>query len=141
MDFGDLIYLILIRGPFVLPLVYVLTILLRVACHFAGVEIPALGRAFVTAGATSLPTMVAAMLVASRLPPIETTPNGLFSLFMTLAATLFMNLAVCTVVYRLLLPVRFRQAFAVWLIQAISFVAIAIACAGLIAVSVMLFFN
>lgn len=141
MDAIDVIILILMRAPLVLPLVYVLAILLRVACHFAGVEIPALGRAFATAGATTLLTGAAALILRANLGDIDGSSEGLISLFLTLLLSLFANMLVATGLYRLLLSVNYNQALTVWLIQAMSFVAFAAAAGCLVGVPAMLIFD
>ena len=53
--------------PLALPLLYVLTILLRVSCHFTGVEIPALGRAFFTTTVAALLSVTVALLLEHSL--------------------------------------------------------------------------
>ena len=141
MDLSDLIFLILTRGPFVLPLLYVLTILLRVACHFAGVEIPALGRAFFTASSTAVLSATATLVLLARLGPIDMSSAGLFVFFLTLLLSLLVNMALATEIYHLLLGISYNQALAVWLIQAVSFVAFIVVAGCLVGVPLALLFN
>jgi hypothetical protein len=139
VDAIDFIILILTRGPMMLPLLYVLAILLRAACHFAGVEIPALGRSFVTASATAALTVVVTLILASIFGPVDDSALGLLSLFLTLLFTLLANMMFAMGLYRLLLGVSYNQALSVWLIQAMSFVAFIVAAGCLIGVPYSLF--
>jgi hypothetical protein len=141
VDLVDVIYLIVTRGPFVPPLLFLLTILLRVACHFAGVEIPVLGRAFVVATATALLSAIAALVPLVYFGPVDTSPNGLIILFGTLVFSLLANLLVSVGLYRLLLGITFQKALSVWLIQAVSFLAVTVAACCLIGGPVYLFFS
>lgn len=143
MDANVLIFVILPSAPLVLPLLYVLTILLRVACHFAGVEIPALGRAFFTASVTAILSMAAALFVNSHFGVTDSAFSvpGFFSLFLTLVLSLFANMILATVLYRLFLSITYNKAITVWLIQALSFAAFAVAASCLIGVVRMLLFQ
>jgi hypothetical protein len=139
VDAIDIIILILTRGPVLLLLSYVLAILLRAACHFAGVEIPALGRAFVTATVTAALTAAVALILAAILGPVDDSALGLLSLFLTLLFTLLANMLFATGLYRLFLDVSYNQAISVWLIQAMSFVAFMVAAGCLIGVPYSVF--
>jgi len=102
--------------------VNVLAILLRVSCHFCGVEIPTYGRALFTVAAT-------VGLSSASLLALQTAFGGRDPLGVSLATQLILlalDLAIFTVItvvlYVPLLRVRPRQAFNVWLMQAVVFV-------------------
>lgn len=112
---------------------YVLAILLRVACHFCGVEIPALGRAYATALVTSALSVIAWLAVqtllmgGSRIDPILQ--------FAALVAALVIHLGITVTLYMPLLGVRFDRAFSIWLVQASIFAALAVVlgcCFGMV---------
>jgi len=125
--------------PFLLAaaalVVYVLAILLRVSCHFCGVEIPALGRAYFTAAVSAGLSVVAAYFILAFLfGPSSRGPNLILK---TLAAVLMLvaNGAISTGIYAPLLDVRIGRALTIWLVQAICFLAFGLlggCCAGLV---------
>lgn len=111
--------------------VFALAILLRVACHFCGVTIPALGRAYFTAAASVGLTLVAAYFILEVLQGARGfTPGRQVTAWVLM---LIANGAISTVAYAPLLEVRLARAFHVWLVQAVVFLALGLfvgCCAG-----------
>lgn len=114
--------------------VYVQAILLRVACHFCGVEIPALGRAYFTAGASSGLSVSAAYFILPFLFGDSGRPSFIlrgFAVLVLVAA----NAAISIALYMPLLEVRLGRALTIWLVQAIGFIAFGLlggCCAGVL---------
>ena len=132
MDLSDLCSLAAII-PLALLLTYLLAILLRVACHFTGVEIPALGRAFFTAGATLALTSVVGYVFLTWFVGLDMSRAPASAIFVTLLLTLIVNLGVAVGLYRLLLGIRLGEALALWRWQVVLFLALALllgCCAG-----------
>jgi hypothetical protein len=114
-------------------IVYVLAILLRVACHFCRVEIPALGRAYFTAGASAGLSVVVALLIFSFVAGL--TRGGYTPSLQLVALPLMLaeNMLISVALYAPLLEVRWGQALTIWVVQAIGFLAFGLllgCCAG-----------
>jgi hypothetical protein len=118
VDFSEFLFALLLYGPLTLPLLYVLTILLRVVCHFNGVEIPGLGRAFFTTAAAAFFSVIAAYLLQRGLVGFESYQPSPTRQFLVIALALVANLGITASLYRLLLGVKFGQALSLWLFQA-----------------------
>ena len=118
---GDDILAILAFGPMSLLLIFLLTILLRVACHYAHVEIPALGRAFFTTAAMTVLSVLAGYFLLRTLAGLDWSRISTLAVFLTLALSLAANLLISVGLYRLLLPVRFNEALSLWLYQVVLF--------------------
>lgn len=118
---GDDILAILAFGPMSLLLIFLLTILLRVACHYAGVEIPALGRAYFTTGAMTVLSVLTAYLLLRTLAGLEWSRVSTLAVFLTLALSLAANLLISIGLYRVLLNVRLSEALSLWLYQIVLF--------------------
>jgi hypothetical protein len=118
--------------------VYVLAILLRVSCHFCGVEIPTLGRAlFATFTAAAL-SLLALWILQSLLVGENPRHIDLVLQFVSLVLALAAHLLITVALYVPLLGVRFGQAFTVWLMQAVVFIAFGFAigcCAGVLSLT------
>ena len=115
---SDFWFTLLLYGPLGLPLLYVLTILLRVACHFTGVEIPALGRAFFTTTAAVFTSIASGFFLQYALIGFDYYQPEPSQQFGTLLLALVASLLLTTGLYRLLLPIRYGQALTLWLLQA-----------------------
>jgi hypothetical protein len=132
VDLSDLCSLAAVI-PLALVLTYLLAILLRVACHFTGVEIPALGRAFFTAGATLALSSVVGYVVLALFIGLDVSQAPAIAIFFTLTLTLVGNLAIAVGLYRLLLGIRLGEALTLWRWQIMLFLGLALlltCCAG-----------
>jgi hypothetical protein len=118
--------------------VYALAILLRVACYYRGVEIPALGRAFFTAFATSSLSLLVFLLLQFVLVggnDYPSTGNQFVALLLALSA----HVGITTGLYVPLLGLRYSAAFSVWLAQAVAFAVLAIGFGSCLALPWILF--
>lgn len=114
---------------------YVLAILLRVSCHFCGVAIPALGRAYFTAAASVGLSAVAAYFIGAFVAELLRTGFSPSLQFVALLVLVGANGAISTAVYAPLLETHLAKAFKVWLMQAVVFMALGLlfgCCAGII---------
>ncbi|HEV3143766.1 MAG TPA: hypothetical protein VGZ47_07785 [Gemmataceae bacterium] len=122
MDWIDVIF----RGWIVIavgvPVLAVAAIGLRVACHFAGAEIPALGRAFGTALLTWGMTLALGLIMQSFAIGFADARSSIALQFLVFVLTLVGSLVLSAALYVRLLSVRFGQALTIWVIQ-IVFVA------------------
>lgn len=105
---------------------YALAILLRVACHFCGVEIPALGRAFGTVAATGGLTILAFVIFQATLVGWDAERTPLVPQFLALLLSLAFHVVVTISLYIVMLETRFGKALSIWLAQAALFAAIAL---------------
>jgi hypothetical protein len=104
--------------------VYFLTIILRVACHFSGVPIPAIGRAVFTTGTvTGVSLLVGVMIQWTLVTDQVFSPLLQFFAFVLI---LLANLALSLGAFRPLLHLRAGQAFSVWLIQTVLTISIGV---------------
>jgi hypothetical protein len=112
--------------------VYVLAILLRVACHFCRAEIPALGRAYFTAAASAGLSVVVALLIFSFVADLLRSGYSPGLQFLALLLMLAANMVISVLLYAPLLEVRWGQALTIWVVQAIGFItfALLIGCCG-----------
>jgi hypothetical protein len=101
--------------------VYLLAILLRVSCHFCGVEIPALGRAYFTAFAATSLTVVVVVALQGLFVGFGVGRVDLILQFAVVMLGLAAHMAIAVTVYALALGMRAGKAFSVWLMQALVF--------------------
>lgn len=129
MDWLELLWNACVGCSLGLPIWALAAIALRVACHWSGVEIPALGRAMLVVGATVVPTIALGVL----LQVLFVGPDGQnfhpVLQFLVFAITLFVNAAICVGAYTLLLRARVGQALTLWLASSLLFV-VAAGCVG-----------
>lgn len=127
--------------PLVLALgllaVYVLAILLRVACHFCAVEIPVLSRALVTASLTFVLSAIAAFAIQTALIGGSRRIDAVLQ-FAALVMALAAHMLITVGLYMPLLSLRLDRAFSVWLVQASIFAGLAIVVGGCFMAAVML---
>lgn len=100
----------------------VLAILLRVTCHFCGVEIPTYGRALFTVVATTGLGIVVAIGLQDWLVGWDPLEVSLAAQLILVALDLAAFAVMSSALYVPLLRARPRQAFHVWLAQAAVFV-------------------
>lgn len=133
------IFDLLILMVMLLAAVYALAILLRVACYYRGVEIPALGRALFTAFITCILSLTAGgffQVAIVGLPPVR--PNALPQ-FLAFLLSLSSHAMITIGLYVPLLDLRLSQAFSVWLAQAAAFIAFGMLFASCVALPFILF--
>lgn len=119
--------------------VYALAILLRVACYYRDVEIPALGRALFTAFATSALSLLVGLLIQIAIVGIGNYPIGPGQQFVALLLALSAHVLITTGLYVPLLGVRYNAAFSVWLAQAVTFLVLAMIFGSCLALPAILF--
>jgi hypothetical protein len=116
-------FLVLLLVVFLLAFaVNVLAILLRVSCHFCGVEIPTYGRAFFTVLATIGLSIAGAAGLQAGLVGSDPLKVSLAVQLAVVAFDLLIFAGITILLYMPLLRVRLAKAFNVWLMQAIVFV-------------------
>jgi hypothetical protein len=113
-------------APLTLVLVYLLGILLRVGCHYTGVEIPALGRAFFVASLTTAVTVLAGYLCLLNFVGLDLSRPRPLPLFIALGLTLLANALVSVATYRALLELSLGRAITLWRWQVLLFGLLAI---------------
>jgi hypothetical protein len=118
--------------------VYFLTILLRVSCHFCGVDIPAIGRAFFTTFVCTLLSLVAWAVFQSVLVGFDPPQVSARTQFPALLLALATHMLITTILYTYLLDLRLGRAFSVWLVQALTFAGFALLLACCLGVPLML---
>jgi hypothetical protein len=101
--------------------VNVLAILLRVACHFCGVEIPTYGRALFTVVATLGLSTASALGLQAVFVGSSALNVSVGTQLVVLALDLAAFAVVTIALYVPLLRVRIAKAFNVWLMQAVVF--------------------
>jgi hypothetical protein len=106
--------------------VYFLTILLRVSCHFCGVDIPAIGRAFFTTFLTAFVSLIAGVAFQSAFVGLDPERVSALRQFPALVLTLATHMIITSCLYAFLLELRFGQACTVWLVQALTFAGFAL---------------
>jgi hypothetical protein len=114
----------------VLPIVFILlaftvnllAILLRVSCHFCGVEIPTYGRALFTVVATIGFGLAAVLGLQASFVGWDPLKVSMTFQLLLVALDLVIFAVVTIAIYAPLLRVRVKQAFNVWLMQAVVFV-------------------
>jgi hypothetical protein len=105
--------------------VNVLAILLRVSCHFCGVEIPTYGRAVFTVVATWGLSLLVAILIQSDFVGGESSSRSSVPQLVALVLELIVSASITIAAYVPLLRVRTGQAVKVWLAQALVFICLA----------------
>jgi hypothetical protein len=133
------IFQILVLLALMPPGVYALAILLRVACYYRSVEIPALGRAMFTAFITSALSLAAGGVLQAAIVGIEPTRLNLFAQFVALLLAFSTHVMITVLLYMPLLDLRLHQAFSVWLAQAATFIAFGMLFGSCIALPFILF--
>jgi len=123
---SDFFYSSLLYIPLSLPLIYVLTILLRVVCHFNGVEIPTLGRAFFATAAAGFLSAIAAVLLHKLIAVSPSRELTLVGVILLCVLALVTNSLITTSLYLMLLGVRLGKALRLWLYQAGLFALLAL---------------
>lgn len=111
---------------FALLATYVLAILLRVSCHFCGVEIPTLGRAIAIVLGTVPLSSLALLVIQTLLVGYSGRRLDAFMQFLALVLALVAHMFITTAIYAPGLRVRYPQAFNVWLVQAAIFAGLAV---------------
>lgn len=135
MNFLDIpIFLVLM-----LAAVYALAILLRVACYYRGVEIPALGRAMFTAFSTSSLSLLAGLLIQVAIVGFNNYQMNPGLQFVALLLALSAHVLITTGLYVPLLGVNYGAAFSVWLAQAVTFFVLAVLFGSCLALPLILF--
>ncbi len=119
--------------------IYALAILLRIACFYRGVEIPALGRAVFTALTTSFLSLLVCMLSQIAFVGIDRNRGDMVAQFMALFVGLSAHVLITTGLYVPLLGVRFGVAFSIWLAQAAAFVVLALLLGSCLVMPLILF--
>jgi hypothetical protein len=119
--------------------VYALAILLRVACYYRGVEIPALGRALFTAFITAALSLTAGGFFQLAIVGPDPVRLNLFAQFLALFLALSTHVMITIGLYVPLLDLRLGQAFSVWLAQAVTFVAFGMLFGSCVALPLIIF--
>ncbi len=115
---------LLILIPVLYLMANLLAILLRVSCHFCSIEIPTYGRALFTVAASMGLSAMATIGLQSSLAGSNPLNISLGAQLVLVALDLIAFAAITVGIYMPLLRVRFRQAFYVWLVQAVVFICI-----------------
>jgi hypothetical protein len=119
--------------------VYALAILLRVACYYRNVEIPALGRAVFTAFVTSALSVAAGGILQFAIVGIEPVRFDPVAQFVALLLALSTHVMITVLLYVPLLDLKLSQAFSVWLAQAATFIAFGMLFGSCVALPYVLF--
>jgi hypothetical protein len=117
MDWIDIALRVLTVIAVGVPTVIVAAIALRVACHFAGAEIPALGRAFGAALLTWGLTLAIGVIMQAFVVGVGDPHSDIVLQFVVFVLALLVSLMLSATLYVHLLSVRFAQALTIWVIQ------------------------
>jgi hypothetical protein len=126
MDWFDLAYYAVLSLIIALPIILVATIGLRVACHFAGADIPAIGRALFTAFLTWGLSLTIGALLQAALIGLDVEEPDLALQFVVFAFALLAGMLLTVGLYLPLLGVRIGKALTIWIIQIVFVIGVAL---------------
>lgn len=127
MDWLDLLWNASVGCTLGLPLWALAAIALRVACHWAGLEIPALGRAMMIVLAILAPTLFIGWLFQVLFFGLDGSSFHPALQFLVFAITLIAHATISLAIYSQVLHARLGQAITIWLVSTLLFL-LAVAC-------------